>query len=153
MDEELGKSEAALVAARRDNLAALRSRGRDPFLQTRYAVDATAADLVRQYDILDVGAHAESENWNIAGRLMSIRTAGKTLFADLHDRTGRLQLYVRKDELGDERFADWLDLDRGDIIGASGFMFRSKKGDLTLHVKSFEVLGKALMPLPDKWHG
>ncbi|HET9029419.1 MAG TPA: lysine--tRNA ligase, partial [Candidatus Aquilonibacter sp.] len=153
MDDELGKSEAALVAARRQNLAALRSRGRDPFVQTRFAVDATAADLVRQYDILEVGQHAESENWNIAGRLLSIRTAGKTLFADLHDRTGRLQLYVRKDELGDDAFAAWEDLDRGDIVGVSGFMFRSKKGDLTLHVKSFAVLSKSLMPLPDKWHG
>src|SRR5690242_16334336 len=108
---ELGKTETALVAARRDNLAALRSRGRDPFAQTRFAVDATAEQLLGQYQILEVGQHAESENWNIAGRLMSIRTAGKTLFADLHDRTGRLQLYVRKDELGDERFADWNDLD------------------------------------------
>ncbi len=152
-EHELGKTEAALVAARRDNLAALRSRGRDPFQQTRFSVDTTAADLLREYEILDVTQHAESENWNIAGRLMSIRNSGKTLFADLHDRTGRLQLYVRKDELGDDRFAEWNDLDRGDIIGVSGFMFRSKKGELTLHVRSFEVLSKALMPLPDKWHG
>ncbi len=152
-EHELGKSEAALVAARRDNLAALRSRGKDPFEARRFAVDITAEDLLRQYQVLDVGQHAESENWNIAGRLMSVRTAGKTLFADLHDRTGRLQLYVRKDEVGDDGFATWNDLDRGDIIGVSGFMFRSKKGDLTLHVRSFEVLSKALMPLPDKWHG
>lgn len=150
---ELGKSEASLVAARRDNLAALRARGRDPFAQTRFAVDSTAADLSARYAFLDTGAHAESETWSVAGRLLSIRTAGKTLFADLHDRTGRLQLYVRKDGIGEEAFADWSDLDRGDIVGVSGFMFRSKKGDLTLHVTSFAVLGKALMPLPDKWHG
>ncbi len=152
MDEEFGKSEAALVAARRESLAALRSRGRDPFAQTRFSVDATAAELNARYGFLEIGQHAETENWNVAGRVMSIRTAGKTMFVDLHDRTGRLQLYVRKDELG-ETFADWEDLDRGDVVGVSGFMFRSKKGDLTLHVKSFAVLSKSLMPLPDKWHG
>ena len=152
MDQDLGKSEQALIAARRDSLAALRSRGRDPFAQTRFPVDSTAAELNARYGFLEIGQHAESENWNVAGRLMSIRTAGKTMFADLHDRTGRLQLYVRKDELGDD-FADWEELDRGDIVGVTGFMFRSKKGDLTLHVKSFAVLSKSLMPLPDKWHG
>jgi lysyl-tRNA synthetase class 2 len=152
-DHELGKTEAALVAARRDNLAALRSRGNDPFAQTRYPVNTTAADLVRQYAVLEVGQHAESEQWHVAGRLMSKRTMGKTIFADLNDRTGRLQLYVRKDEIGDAAFEDWNDLDRGDLVGVRGFMFRSKKGDLTLHVSTFAVLGKALMPLPDKWHG
>ncbi len=153
MDSNLGKSEAALVAARRDNLAALRSRGKDPFAQTRFAVDATTQEVLARYEFLEVGQHAESENWNVAGRIMSKRTMGKTIFADLHDRTGRLQLYVRKDEIGDQAFEDWNDLDRGDLIGVNGFMFRSKKGDLTLHVKSYEILGKALMPLPDKWHG
>lgn len=153
MDSNLGKSEAALVAARRDNLAALRSRGKDPFAQTRFAVDATTQEALARYEFLEVGQHAESENWNVAGRIMSKRTMGKTIFADLHDRTGRLQLYVRKDEIGDQAFEDWNDLDRGDLIGVNGFMFRSKKGDLTLHVKSYEILGKALMPLPDKWHG
>ena len=153
MEEDLGKSEAALVAARRENLAALRSRGQDPFLKTRFSVDASASELLARYGFLEVGQHAESENWNVAGRLLSKRTMGKTSFADLHDRTGRLQLYIRKDEVGDDAFAMWETLDRGDIVGAAGFMFRSKKGDLTLHVKSFEVLTKSLMPLPDKWHG
>jgi lysyl-tRNA synthetase, class II len=153
MEDELGKTEASLVAARRDNLAALRSRGNDPFAQTRYPVDATAAELTARYGFLDTGANAESEGWNVAGRLMSKRTMGKTIFADLNDRTGRLQLYVRKDEVGDSAFADWEDLDRGDLVGVRGYMFRSKKGDLTLHVTSFAVLGKSLMPLPDKWHG
>ncbi len=141
------------MAARRDNLAALRSRGNDPFAQRRFPVDATAEELLARYGFLETGERAESENWNVAGRIMSKRTMGKTIFADLHDRTGRLQLYVRKDEIGDEAFADWESIDRGDLVGVRGFMFRSKKGDLTLHVKSFSVLGKALMPLPDKWHG
>jgi len=153
MEDELGKTEAALVAARRDNLAALRSRGNDPFAQTRYKVDATAEELTARYGFLEVGQNADAEGWNVAGRLMSKRTMGKTIFADLHDRTGRLQLYVRKDEIGDAAFDEWEHLDRGDLVGVRGYMFRSKKGDLTLHVTSFAVLGKALMPLPDKWHG
>ncbi len=84
---------------------------------------------------------------------MGKRGTGRTLFADLHDRTGRLQLYVRKDEVGEAPFADWEDLDRGDFVGVRGFMFRSKLGELTLRVDSFSVLAKALLPLPDKWHG
>jgi len=153
LDQDLGKTEAALIAARREHLAALRSRGLDPFAATRYAVDATASELTERYGFLEAGQHAEAEGWNVAGRIMSIRTAGKTLFADIHDRTGRLQIYVRKDDLGEESFATWSDIERGDVIGVRGFMFRSKKGDLTLHVKSFELLSKSLMPLPDKWHG
>ncbi len=84
---------------------------------------------------------------------MSKRDMGKTIFADMADRTGRMQLYVRKDEVGEDRFADWKDADIGDLAGVHGFMFRSHKGELSLHVKSFAILGKSLYPLPDKWHG
>jgi lysyl-tRNA synthetase class 2 len=153
VNDDLGQTERNLIAARRNNLAALRSRGRDPFAQTRYATDTTVGELTEKYAFLDVGQHAETENWNVAGRLMLIRDMGKTIFADLRDRTGKLQIYARKDELGEDRFADWRDLDIGDIVGVSGFMFRSKKGELSLHVNKFEVLTKSLYPLPDKWHG
>ena len=152
MNDDFGKSEAALVAARRENLAALRSRGNDPFAQTRFECTCSAADLAQRYEALATGEHAENESWALAGRLMSKRGMGKTVFADLHDRSGSVQVYVRKDELG-EGFQDWLDADIGDIVGVAGFMFRSKMGELTLHVKSFAMLGKALYPLPDKWHG
>jgi lysyl-tRNA synthetase class 2 len=151
--EGLGKSEAALVAARRENLAALRSRGHDPFAQTRFEVDSPVGELLEKYGFLVPEQHAESENWSIAGRIMSKRRMGKTLFADLRDRSGRVQLYVRRDEIGDAAFQDWIDLDLGDIVGVHGFMFRSKMGELTLHVKSFEVLSKSLLPLPEKYHG
>jgi lysyl-tRNA synthetase, class II len=151
--DDFGKTEAALVAARRENLAALRSRGNDPFAQTRYEVDATAAELCERYGFLVPGQDASAEGWNVAGRLLSKRRMGKTIFADLADRTGRLQLYVRKDEIGEASFDDWNDLDRGDLVGVRGYMFRSKMGEPTLHVTAFSVLGKALMPLPDKWHG
>ncbi len=151
--DELGKSESALVAARRENLAALRSRGEDPFDTRRYEVQATAAELAERYGFLVPGQDASSEGWSVAGRLMSKRTMGKTSFADLADRTGKLQIYVRKEEIGERAFLDWADLDRGDLIGARGYMFRSKMGELTLHATSFQALAKALMPLPDKWHG
>jgi len=153
MAEELGKSESALVEARRKNLETLRSRGNDPFLQTRYAVDSSVAALTEKYAFLVPEQHAETEAWSIAGRLMAKRRMGKTIFADITDRTGRIQLYVRKDEIGEDRFQDWIDLDIGDIVGVHGFMFRSKMGELTLHVREFDVLCKSLYPLPDKWHG
>jgi lysyl-tRNA synthetase, class II len=85
--------------------------------------------------------------------VLSKRTMGKTIFADLGDRTGRLQLYLRKDDLGEQAFADWEDVDRGDLVGVRGYMFRSKMGELTLHVTDATLLAKSLMPLPDKWHG
>ncbi len=83
---------------------------------------------------------------------MASRGQGKVIFADIDDVSGRFQLYLKKDELG-SAFDAFRELDRGDFVGASGFVFRSKMGELTLHVTSFEVLGKALAPLPDKWHG
>ena len=151
--EQLGKSEAALVAARRNNLAALRSRGSDPFKSTRYNVTAHAADLAQRYASLEKEEQKPQDVHHLAGRVMAKRGTGKTLFVDLHDRTGRIQLYVRKDEVGDDAFANWEDLDRGDFVGVQGFVFKSKMGELTLRVQKFEVLGKALAPLPDKWHG
>jgi lysyl-tRNA synthetase class 2 len=151
-DEEPGKREAELIAARRNNLAALRERGIDPFRATRYDVTAHAAQLARRYATLATGEHDEAQTHAIAGRLMTKRGQGKVIFADLDDVSGRFQIYLKKDELG-ESFDAFRDLDRGDFVGVQGFVFRSKMGELTLHVRSFEVLGKALAPLPDKWHG
>jgi lysyl-tRNA synthetase, class II len=85
--------------------------------------------------------------------LLSKRTMGKTIFADLGDRSGSMQLYVRRDEIGEDAFADWNDVERGDLVGVRGYVFRSKMGEITLHVTSFSVLAKSLLPLPDKWHG
>jgi lysyl-tRNA synthetase class 2 len=153
LSQELGKSEQALIAARRENLAALRSRGRDPFAATRYDVNAHAAELAQNYAALQKEESKTEDVYRLAGRIMAKRGTGKTLFVDLHDRTGRIQLYVRKDEVGEDAFANWEDLDRGDFVGVTGYVFKSKMGELTLRVQSFEVLGKALAPLPDKWHG
>lgn len=145
---DLGKTEADLIAARRANLAALRSRGIDPFAATRYEVTAHAADLATRYGSLGPEERAPAESWSIAGRVMALRGP----FVDLIDRTGRFQLYFPRAELGD-RFAVLRALDRGDFLGASGYVFRTKMGDLAVHVTEFAVLGKGLQPLPDKWHG
>ena len=148
MNDDLGKREAELIAARRNNLAALVERGHDPFRATRFEVTAHAADLAARYGSLGPEERDESVRWRIAGRVMSQRGP----FADLSDRTGRFQLYFKKDELGAD-FTLLKLLDRGDFLGAEGFVFRTKMGDLALHVTAFSVLGKGLAPLPDKWHG
>ena len=153
MEAQPGKSEQALIAARRENLAALRSRGEDPFAATRYDVNVHTAELAQNYAALQSEESKTEDVYRLAGRIMAKRGTGKTLFVDLHDRTGRIQLYVRKDEVGENNFANWEDLDRGDFVGVAGYVFKSKMGELTLRVQSFEVLGKALAPLPDKWHG
>ena len=145
---DLGKREAELIAARRANLATLRGHGIDPFAATRYDVTAHAGQLAERYATLGPEQRAEADVWQLAGRVMSLRGP----FADLSDRTGRFQLYFPKKELGD-RFAILKALDLGDFVGARGFVFRTKMGDLALHVQAFDVLGKGLTPLPDKWHG
>jgi lysyl-tRNA synthetase class 2 len=126
----------------------LRSHGVDPFAATRYDVTARAGALAERYASLGPEERADGDVWRIAGRVMSLRGP----FADVSDRSGRFQLYFAKKELG-ERFGLLKALDRGDFLGAEGFVFRTKMGDLALHVQSFEVLGKGLAPLPDKWHG
>ncbi len=132
------------------NLAALRERGLDPFKQTRYDVTAHASDLLARYAELSSEAAPAAESFRLAGRVLGLRKMGKgALWADLWDRTGRMQIYVRGDAVGAEAFATFDTLDLGDVIGVDGTVFRSKKGDLTLRVASFAVLSKALVPLPD----
>ncbi|MGH7684696.1 MAG: OB-fold nucleic acid binding domain-containing protein, partial [Vulcanimicrobiaceae bacterium] len=145
-------SESDLVKARRANMAELRAHGIDPFATLRYEVTAHARDLIVRYAQLQAGETPDEEH-AVAGRIMSIRSAGKTFFADIVDRSGKIQIYVRKDQIGDEPFAAFATLDRGDLLGVRGTVFRSKMGELTLRVRSFDVMGKSLQPLPDKWHG
>ena len=142
-----------LIGARRARLAALREHGVDPFAATRYDVNAHAAELAQRYAELEAQGRAESETWSIAGRILAVRGQGGVIFFDLHDRSGRFQLFVRRDDVGAETFAVAKLIERGDIVGAAGFVFRTKAGDLSLYVRSFEVIGKSLRPLPDKWHG
>jgi lysyl-tRNA synthetase class 2 len=154
MMDDLGRRERELREQRRTNLAALRERGIDPFKATRFAVSAHAAELHERYAGLAPDAPAAPESVSIAGRLLGVRKMGKgAIWGDLWDRSGRTQIYVRQDGVGEDTFAAFDLLDIGDVIGATGTMFRSKKGDLTLRVSALSVLTKSLVPLPDKWHG
>lgn len=149
-----GGAERALKAQRRTNLATLRDLGSDPFAQTRYDVDAHASEIAALYATLAPDAETPTAHHALAGRLLALRKQGKKVFfADLWDRSGKLQLYVRADVVGEDAFAQFDQVDLGDIIGASGTIFRTKSGELTLRVDSFAVLSKALVPLPDKHHG
>jgi lysyl-tRNA synthetase class 2 len=134
-------------------LAALRELGVEPFAATRFDVTAQAAELAAKYADLAEQGRAESETWSVAGRIMAVRGQGGVIFFDLQDRTGRFQLFARKNDVGDDLFAVAKEIERGDLVGAGGFVFRTKTGELSLHVRGLEVLGKSLRPLPDKWHG
>jgi len=132
---------------RREKLERLRAAGRDPFLQHGYRRTHTAGELE---------ANAEGllgQNVAVCGRLQARRGHGKAVFADLADESGRIQIYARLDDLGEEEFAVFADLDLGDILGARGELFRTRTGELTVRVSEFVLLAKALRPLPEKFHG
>jgi lysyl-tRNA synthetase class 2 len=140
-----------LVRQRREKLEGLRARGVDPF-GARFPVTHWAQPLTER---LEKGSDDELKAFgpvSLAGRLVAMRDHGKTAFAHLMDRTGRLQLYARADQLGAD-YTAFTSLDVGDFIGVTGEMFRTRTGQLTVAVKSFTLLTKSLRPLPEKWHG
>jgi lysyl-tRNA synthetase class 2 len=141
--QELGE----LLQIRRDKLRAYQEEGRDPFQITRYERSHYSAEIKEGFDAL------ENAEVSLAGRVMSKRDMGKAFFCDLLDDRGRIQLYVKVDDLGQDRFAAFKKLDIGDIIGASGAVFRTRRGEISVHMKSFTLLSKSLLPLPEKFHG
>ena len=148
INEVAGQELSEQAQIRRDKLAAMREAGNDPFELTKYPVDALASDIRAGADEL------EGKTVNIAGRMMSRRVMGKASFAHVMDSTGTLQIYVRRDEIGEELyntgFKKW---DIGDIVGVSGHVFRTQTGEVSLHVKEITLLAKSLLPLPEKFHG
>ncbi len=132
---------------RRDKLAALQAEGRDPFVQTKYEVTATSAAIKADFEA------AEGKTVRLAGRLMSKRGMGKVSFCDLQDDAGRIQLFVKIDELGEEEFDRFKKNDIGDILGVSGEVFKTKTGEISVRVKEATLLAKSLLPLPEKFHG
>ena len=132
---------------RRDKLNLLRAEGMDPFVQTKYDVTTNIAAVRDDFDAL------EGSTVSLAGRLMSKRGMGKVSFCDLQDSTGRLQLFAKVDELGEESMARFKKNDIGDILGVTGELFRTKTGEMSLRVKAWTLLAKALIPLPEKFHG
>ena len=142
---ELPVSEQAQI--RRDKLAALQAEGRDPFLITKFDFNANSAAIKADY------AAFEGKEVKIAGRLMSKRGQGKVMFCDLQDSTGRIQLFVKIDEMGEEEFARFKKYDIGDIVGAEGEVFTTKTGEISVRAHHVTLLSKSLLPLPEKYHG
>ena len=147
--------EEEILKQRMDKLLRLRSEeGFDPFRNDRWERKQTLGEVLGDYGHLEPDAHAEGVEISTAGRLMTIRRHGKASFATMEDETSRMQLYFQLDAVGEESytfFKKWVDT--GDILGVIGTPFRTRRGELTLQVKSFSLLSKALRPLPEKWHG
>lgn len=143
--EELSLSE--LLRVRRDKLAELRDKGQDPFVLTRYDVTHHSSEVKENFDQL------EGQIVRLAGRLMSKRGMGKAMFADLQDGAGRIQLYVRIDDVGEEALAAFKKNDIGDIVGVEGEVFRTKRGEISIKANIITLLSKSLLPLPEKFHG
>ncbi|MCI9649130.1 lysine--tRNA ligase [Oscillibacter sp.] len=132
---------------RREKLAALQAAGQDPFQITKYVVTHRSADIKEGFDAL------EGQTASVAGRIMSKRGMGKAVFCDLQDVKGRIQLYVRVDELGEEAFAKFKKTDIGDIVGVQGEVFKTKRGEISVKAHEVTLLSKSLLPLPEKFHG
>ena len=147
-----GLSESEQVQVRRQKLADLQAAGHDPFTLTKFPQDAYSADLKEEFK--DLPNETDSgKQVALAGRMMSKRVMGKASFAHLRDDKGDIQLYVRRDELGDESYAAFKKLDVGDIIGVKGEVFRTKTGELSVRATELTLLAKSLRPLPEKFHG
>ena len=155
---------------RLDKLAGLRELGKDPFEITKFDVTGHAADYKAEYEAreaeviaaaagdeekLSAGLEALNENIiRIAGRIMSWRDMGKANFIDVRDVSDRIQVYIRSNDVGADLFKEFKKKwDIGDIIGVEGYVFRTRKGEISIHAKNIVLLSKSLLPLPEKWHG
>ena len=144
-DQEQDLSQVLKV--RRDKLAALQKEGKDPFQQTKFTVSHHAQEIKEHFDEM------EGQTVTIAGRLMSKRGMGKVSFCDLQDKTGRIQLYARKDEMDEAEYNRFKKYDIGDIVGVEGEIFRTQRGEMSVRAKTITLLSKSLLPLPEKFHG
>ena len=137
---------------RKDKLEKLQAEGKNPYSITKFDQDAYSADLQKEF--AELPAETDSgKKAALAGRIMTKRIMGKASFAHLRDDKGDIQIYVRRDELGDEEYAAFKKLDIGDIIGVKGEVFRTKTGELSVRAEELTLLSKGLRPLPDKFHG
>ena len=146
--DEMGEQQLSeLLQIRRDKLQALREAGRDPFTVTLWEQTAHAREIVEHFDEM------EGKEVSIAGRIMTWRDMGKASFIDLNDASGRIQVYVRINDVGEEAYAAFGRWDTGDIVGVKGTVFRTRRGEISVHAMSLTLLSKSLLPLPDKFHG
>ena len=146
-------SEAEFLEIRRHKLEEIESAGGDAFPRG-YEVGASLGATRARFDALDAEQLDEAaERVKLAGRIVSARAHGKTSFSDISDGSGRVQVYVRRDDLGDQPYAAWQGLDLGDFVGVEGVLMRTRSGELTVKVEGYVLLAKALRPMPEKWHG
>ena len=146
-NQEKQENLSQLLQIRRDKLKELQESGNDPFQITKYDVDNTAANIKENFDAL------EGQEVSVAGRLMSKRGMGKVSFCDMQDKSGRIQLYARKDEMDEAEYARFKKYDIGDIVGVKGIVFRTQRGEMSVRVITCPLLSKSLLPLPEKFHG
>ncbi len=149
IDQELNFEENLneLMQIRRDKLKYLQEHDKDPFKITVCDRNSTSEEIRNNFEAL------ENKNVKIAGRIMSWRDMGKAAFMDIHDRTGRMQVYLKIDDIGQEAFEMLSKWDIGDIISVEGYVFKTRRGEISVHAKKLELLSKSLLPLPDKFHG
>ena len=136
-----------ILKVRREKLKTLQEAGKDPFEQTKFVVSAHTQDIKDHFDEM------EGQEVTVAGRLMSKRGMGKVSFCDMQDKTGRIQLYARRDEMDEAVYNEFKKYDIGDIVGVKGEVFRTQRGEMSVRCKDVTLLSKSLRPLPEKFHG
>ena len=136
-----------LRKVRREKLAELQNAGKDPFITTKYDVTHHSVEIKNNFEEL------EEKEVTIAGRMMSKRVMGKASFCNVQDKEGGIQCYVARDNVGEEEYKDFKKLDIGDIVGIVGTVFKTKTGEISLHVTKVDLLAKSLQILPEKFHG
>ncbi len=146
-EEQLAQSISEQHQVRLDKLAELKAAGKDPYEITKYDVTHLNSEIRENFEEL------EEKTVSIAGRITSWRDMGKANFIDIRDGSDRMQVYVRIDEIGEDNFKEFKKWDLGDIVGVTGFVFRTRRGEISVHAKEITMLSKSLLPLPEKWHG
>ncbi len=146
-NEVLAEDINEVMKVRRDKLSELVASGENPFEITKFERDTKAADITENFEAM------EGKRVTLAGRLMSKRGMGKVSFCDLRDLSGKIQLYAKKDDMGDEAYAKFKKLDIGDIVGVTGIAFKTQRGEISVHLESCTLLSKSMRPLPEKFHG
>ena len=142
-----------LLKLRRDKLNELREKGINPYIN-RFKVTAFISDLIHPHQE-NTKEELEEKNLEfvVAGRIMTRRKHGKTSFCNIKDGTGQIQIYIKKDEIGEASYEGFSKLDIGDFIGVQGRLSKTRTGELTVFSKQVTLLSKSLLPLPEKWHG
>ena len=135
-----------LIQVRYDKLHELQANGKDPFVITKYDVTHHSTDIKDNFDAL------EGQVASIAGRMMLKRVMGKASFCNFQDKEGNIQVYVARDEIGEESYKDFKKYDVGDILGIKGKVFRTQKGEISIHAEEVTLLSKSLQILPEKYH-